>query len=42
MVLRGDMYTLGDAFLQERFTVEDFERGIGYIVETRHCTNPDP
>lgn len=36
-----DIYRVGDMFRQERFTIEDFERGVAYVVETRFCTEPD-
>jgi hypothetical protein len=36
-----DVYMLGDRLKQERFTIEDFGRGISYAVETRFCTEPD-
>ena len=39
--LIGDVYGIGDRFRQERFTIEDFEQGIAYVVETRFCTEPD-
>ena len=37
----GDIYKLGELFRQERFTVEDFARGVAYMVETQFCTEPD-
>lgn len=39
--LLGDVYLLADSLRQERFTIEDFDRGIAYVVETRFCTEPD-
>jgi len=36
-----DAYMLGDRLKQERFTIEDFGRGISYVVETRFCSEPD-
>lgn len=36
-----DVYMLADTFKQERFTVEDFDQHIAYVVETRHCKQPD-
>lgn len=36
-----DIYRLGDELRQERFTIEDFDVGKAYMVETRHCTEPD-
>jgi len=37
------VYELGAAMGQERFTVEDFSAtgGQAYMIETRHCTDPD-
>lgn len=37
----SEVYSLGDRLKQERFTIEDFESGIAYVVETRFCTEPD-
>jgi hypothetical protein len=36
-----DVYDIADRFRQERFTIENFEEGIAYVVETRFCTEPD-
>lgn len=35
------VYDLADKMKQERITIEDFEHGVAYVVETRHCTEPD-
>jgi hypothetical protein len=35
------VYDLADKLKQERITIEDFERNIVFVVETRHCTEPD-
>ncbi len=35
------VYDLADKFKQQRFTVEDFNRKLAWIVETPHYTNPD-
>lgn len=36
------VYDLADAFTQQRFTVEHFGRRQAWVVETPHCTSPDP
>lgn len=36
-----DVYLLGDRLRQERFTIEDFDDQVSYVVETRFCTEPD-
>jgi hypothetical protein len=36
------VYQLADRYGQSRFTVEDMRQGTAYVVETRHCTDPDP
>ncbi len=35
------VYAAADTFKQERFTVENFDQGLAYVVETRFCTEPD-
>ncbi|HYD34994.1 MAG TPA: hypothetical protein VD999_02915 [Vitreimonas sp.] len=37
----GAIYQQALAFNQERFTVENFAKGLSYVVETRHAKNPD-
>ena len=36
-----NIYGLADEFGQERFTIENFDTRRAYVVETRHCTEPD-
>jgi len=48
VIIRGAMsdilpvFDLAERFSQERFTVEVFNAGLAYVVETGHCTDPDP
>lgn len=37
-----DVYALADAYNQERFTVDNLYNMKSHVVETRHCTSPDP
>lgn len=37
----SQVFHLADEFKQERFAVELIDQGAAYVVETRHCTDPD-
>ncbi len=47
VVITGDIdriqrvFLLAEQFLQERFSVEDFSCNLTYMVETKHCKEPD-
>lgn len=47
VVITGDIdkiqrvFLLAEKFLQERFSVEDFSCNLTYMVETKHCKEPD-
>ncbi len=37
----AQMYSVAENLKQERFTVEDFDKRLAYVVETRFCKEPD-
>ncbi len=47
VVITGDIdkiqkvFLLAEKFLQERFSVEDFSSNLTYMLETKHCKEPD-